>query len=399
MSTNYVPPGWDAWHSYYGFQALTDDPYTSYSWIDWDAGGTAVQQRFEDADSTSGAACAAGNLYSTDRICYQSLEFLQAESAQPFFLYVAPGSPHDPPIPAQRWQGFYNGVTLPTYPDYNVVPTPYPPSYLPIDPLTDSALNATGNSFGNALETNMAVDDMVGALVDELDADGRLGNTVLVFMSDNGVGNGEHRWRTKQCEYEICHRVPFIVACPPAVCPGVTTGSVDAGHFALNIDLAPTIADLADVTPALRVDGRSLVPILTDPSSAWRDSWFLHDQSTPLDGVVATGNDGHTYKYVEFSGSTDRELFDMTSDPWELANLVGDPASPNVESQLAAQLADGLLLPQVSLTGGPSGPTNQETAVFEFIADEDASFECTLDGSSPVRVWCGARRFADVWRA
>jgi arylsulfatase A-like enzyme len=385
---NYIPPGWDSWHGYYGYDALTEDPYTNFRWIDWDKGGVAVQAPRLLEDSTSSDACADGNQYSTDLMCAQSLTFLRSESEDPFFLYVAPGSPHEPPIPAARWDGAFASVEQPIYPSYNAVPSPNPPGYLPAQPLGSGALGAASNAFRNALETNGAVDDMVGTLYEELEADGRLDDTVFVFISDNGVAAGEHRWTTKQCEYEDCHRVPLIVVCPPAFCPEVTPGSVDATNYALNVDLAPTIADLAGVTPTLREDGLSLVPILADPSAAWRTSWFLHDQSTPLDGVVSTQADGTVYKYVEFSGSSDRELFDLTADPWELTNLHGDAAYSAIEGQLAALLADGLLPPVVSVTGGPTGLTNQTTAVFQFASDEDASFECSLDGAPPSP--CGA---------
>jgi arylsulfatase A-like enzyme len=158
-----------------------------------------------------------------------------------------------------------------------------------------------------------------------------------VFISDNGFAAGEHRLSNKQCEYLACHRVPFVVACPTGVCAGTVPGAVDGDNYALNIDIAPTLADLAGATPTLAVDGRSLVPILKDPSAAWRTEWFLREQTPTMDGIVGEASDGHTYKYVAIdTGET--EMYDLDSDPWELINLAGDPAYATIESDLVARL-------------------------------------------------------------
>ena len=163
-----------------------------------------------------------------------------------------------------------------------------------------------------------------------------------MFISDNGYAFGEHRLGAKECEYLVCHRVPFVVVCPAGICAGATPGSVDGDHYALNVDIAPTIADLAGATPTLAVDGRSLVPILMDTSAAWRTEWFLHEGTPTLDGIVAEASDGHTYKYVEFSVTGETELYDLDVDPWELANLAGDPAHAAIENDLSARLAEHL---------------------------------------------------------
>jgi arylsulfatase A-like enzyme len=383
VPANYVPPGWDSWHAFYGYDGVSDDPYTDYPWIDREPGGDPVQTRHLDADSTTEAACAPGNLYSTDLICSLGLDFLSADEEQPFFLYVAPVSPHEPATPADRWAGFYEGVQPPRYPNHNTVPSPNPPAYLPTAPLAENQIASMDNSFRKTLEANRAVDDMLAALHDRLSTDGRLDETVFIFISDNGLSAGEQRWTTKQCEYDACHRVPFIVVCPPAICPGGQMGRIDEQHHALNIDIAPTVAELAGVTPTLRVDGLSLLPLLDDPGAAWRDEWLLHDQANPLDGIVATLDDGHVYKYVEFADSGETELFDLTIDPWELSNLAGDGSATDVQTELATALADSIHPPGVWLTSAPGPATNETDVSFGYQASEQSTFECVLDGSAP----------------
>src|SRR5207247_1606894 len=139
---------------------------------------------------------------STDHICYQGLQFLQADQTQPFFLYLAPGSPHAPVIPADRWDGYYQGLALPNYPNYNQIPSPNPPAHLSTSPIGQSALDSAASSFRTAIETNRAVDDLVDSVYSQLLTDGRLSNTVFIFMSDNGFGVDEHRWTGKECEFE-----------------------------------------------------------------------------------------------------------------------------------------------------------------------------------------------------
>ena len=378
--TGYIPPGWDSWHAYHNF--VGDNAYNDYPWIDWDAGdGEPVIGRYLDANSTTEAACAAGNFYSTDLICNQSLGFLSSDLDQPFFLYLAPGSPHLPANHAGRHNGLYANVAAPQYPDYNAVPSPNPPAYMPTSPLTQTKLNAMASSFRAMLRTNRAVDDMIGAIYDQLSADGRLENTVFVFISDNGLAIGEKRHTAKQCAFLVCHRVPFVVVCPPSICPGAEPGSVDTGNYALNIDLAPTIAALAGVTPDIRMDGQSLVPIIEDSESPWRSEWMLYETSPVINGVVADEADGNTYKYFQ-TAALESVLFDLTSDPWETINLAGDGVHTSIETSMAATLADSISSPLVSIDSAPPDFGTQTSVNFAFSANETVSFECLLDSGA-----------------
>ena len=334
-----IPPGWDAFEAYHNYSS-GDEPYIEYPWISWKEGDVApVVTTFDDSDSTSGEACAAGNFYSTDLICRRTLDFLAADQTTPFFAYVATAAPHRPNTIADRHVGLFDSVVLPTYPDTNVAPAPNPPSYLPPRVYSPKSLENLQENARLALELNLAVDDMIAQLHDQLAADGRLDNTVWVFISDNGLAHGEHSWNAKRCEYYVCHQVPFVVVCPPSVCGGAQGGTVDGDTYALNIDIAPTIADLAGASPTSEVDGESLVPILTDPAAEWRSHWFMHGNSPDYSGVVGNGINGTSYKYVELAAQTQFELFDLDADPWELVNLAGDASLAAVQADLADRLA------------------------------------------------------------
>jgi arylsulfatase A-like enzyme len=335
----YIPPGWDTWEAYHGF-SNSDDPYVDYPWISWHEGDAApAVTRINDADSTSGEICADGNLYSTDYQCNLAIDFLQADAETPFFLHLSPANPHTPLTLPERHRNAFLGMDVPQYPSTNVLPAPNPPSHLPTADLSDRLLDRIERTIVSSIEMTLSVDDMIGAVHDQLAADGRLDNTVWVFISDNGISTGEHHWRNKGCEYYTCHQVPYVVVCPPTVCPGATPGTVDSENYALNIDIAPTLADLAGATPTIGVDGASLVPLLNDPDAEWRDEWFMHGNNPEYEGIVGIGTDGDWYKYVELTSAGEYEMYNLNDDPWELVNLAGDGGYATVQADLAARLA------------------------------------------------------------
>jgi arylsulfatase A-like enzyme len=335
---DYVPPGWTSWHAFWGRPG-----YSGYSLVERDPGGRATTVRIE-GDVSSPDPCGASATYSTDLLCRRALEFV-GTSADPFFLLFTPFSPHLPATAASRHEGGYADVPLPRYPNHDVLPSPNPPSWLAQEPLSARSLSTIRSGFRAALAANRAVDDAIGVLHRALAAAGELDRTVWIFVSDNGSAAGEHRWDSKGCPYEECHRVPLVVACPPSVCPGAEGGRVDEEHFALNIDIAPTIVELSGITSLPGMDGRSLVPLLGGADPPWRDSFFLEDHGVlgPLQGPVAVitrGRDDHVYKLVTYTASpSELELYDLTSDPWELTNLAGDPAHAGIRSSLVGTLS------------------------------------------------------------
>ncbi|MCI0633453.1 MAG: sulfatase-like hydrolase/transferase [Actinobacteria bacterium] len=378
----YVPPGWDSFHAFWGTPG-----YTTYSMVHRDPGGAATITSYDGTD-TAPVACAPGVVYSTDFLCRQAVDFLAGDTTDPFFMLFAPFGPHlreGDRIAPSRWSSIYATVPQPRYPNYNVRPAPNPPTWTPGQPLTQTVLTRTEREFRGGLRASRAVDDAIGALVAQLAADGRLDSTVFFFLSDNGLARGEFRWREKGCEYEICHRVPFVVVCPATFCPGATPGTVDAERAVLNIDIAPTILDLAGLTVPGPFDGTSLLPILGDPAAPWRGSFLLEDHgiiatNQPI-GIVSLAADGHVYKYVEFlRRPAEFELYDLTADPWELANLAGDGVHTAIQASLAAALRSAFYAPVLTITGGPSGITMQTSATFTWTSDEVADFECSLDG-------------------
>jgi arylsulfatase A-like enzyme len=153
---------------------------------------------------------------------------------------------------------------------------------------------------------------------------------VIVFVSDNGLSFGEHRWSKKSCPYDACTHVPFLVRYPPAASrtePAVVS----------TIDLAPTIADLAGIDLPAAVDGSSLVPLLEGDAGTGARAVFLEwagdDGRVPGWWQVRTAD----FAYIELV-TGERELYDLRRDPDQLQNVVGDPAYATDVARLAGAL-------------------------------------------------------------
>jgi arylsulfatase A-like enzyme len=178
------------------------------------------------------------------------------------------------------------------------------------------------------------VDRAVADIVDAMSRTGRLANAVIIFTGDNGWALGTHRWTWKSCSYEDCIKQPLLIWAP-----GIAPRNEAA--LASNIDLAPTIAEFAGVTPPPGfVNGRSLVPLLTNPGTSWRDALLIEYLGAVVESKQRfSGVRTSRYMYAEYQNG-DKELYDLNVDPFELVNVIDDPDYNTVESNLRAQLQD-----------------------------------------------------------
>lgn len=179
------------------------------------------------------------------------------------------------------------------------------------------------------------VDAVIGQLRDELLRLGVSENTVLIFMSDNGMLFGERGLSDCWLLYDDCLRVPMVICDPrrPNKHRGLT-----AEQIVLNIDVSPTILDLAGVEMPSKIQGRSLSPLLSGKAPAWRTEFFCehlfsHTQlSIPKsDGIRTT-----RWKYIRYFEHQPvyEQLFDLASDPQETRNLARDPQHAHQLQQL-----------------------------------------------------------------
>jgi N-acetylglucosamine-6-sulfatase len=174
----------------------------------------------------------------------------------------------------------------------------------------------------------MAIEDGVGEILRVLKETGQLDNTILVFTSDNGYFYGEHGLSVeRRLAYEESIRMPLLVRYPELIKPGTVRD-----EFALNIDLAPTLLQLAGVAAPETMQGRSLVPLLSGKRPEWRNSFLIEYYSDTVFPRIAqmgykavrTGRWKYIH-YLELEGMD--EIYDLKTDPYEMKNLIKNPAA------------------------------------------------------------------------
>jgi len=309
-ASTYIPPGWDEWYGKHRYRE--HQPYR-YK-INENGEVVSYDNNTED--------------YYTDVLSGQATDFIgrTAEDSRPFFMYVAPTAPHGPATPAERHKGAFAGEEAPRPPSFDEEDVSDKPTYVSsLKRISEEEASAIDDYYRKRLESMLAVDEMVGSLIQELEAAGKLDNTYIFFTSDNGWEQGEHRLQKgKARPYEESVQVPLFVR-GPGVAPNSTIEKLT-----LNTDFAPTFADLASTEfPA---DGRSLAPLLRGEDQPWRSVVLLEKLGKGAYEGVRT----ETHKYVEYDNGK-QELYDLETDPYELESL-HESTNPSLLEDLKAKL-------------------------------------------------------------
>src|SRR3546814_350167 len=185
----------------------------------------------------------------------------------------------------------------------------------------------------------LGVDENVGRVLDFLDEQGLAEDTIVVYSSDNGFFLGHHGLFDKRLMYEPAIRVPMLLRWPG----GLAAGRVDTRHFALNIDVAPTMLDLAGSAVPAAMQGASWRPLLAQDASQWRKDFLYEYYEFPAAHCVRPhrGVRDLRWKYIHFyRDPEEEELYDLANDPREMRNLAADPAHAAQLQRLRARLAE-----------------------------------------------------------
>jgi arylsulfatase A-like enzyme len=303
----YVPPGWDRWvafvHAEYLDYGLTVD-------------GVLRRHGHEPDD------------YSTDVLAAEAEAFVRT-SEGPVFAVFAPAAPHAPATPSTQDLGRFEDLPPWRPAAFDEVDRTDKPTYV-------RAFRRLGTERTGALDrlrrdqyrSLQSVDRAVARLVGALEDTGRLDDALIIFTSDNGLLWGEHRWLKKEVPYEEAIRVPLVVRADAIATPRADT------HLVANIDVAPTIADVAGVgLPG--TDGASLVPLLRGERIRWRPALLIeHLRGTnPIPTYCAI----RTPRYLFARYQTgEQELYDLQADPAQLRNVAG--RRPAVQGRLEVAL-------------------------------------------------------------
>jgi arylsulfatase A-like enzyme len=297
----YVPPGWDR------FLIKLDNGEML-------SGSTGAEPGVGVPIDRSG--------YREDSYKQEALAFIDENlgGSAPLFIYFSTNNPHWPANPHPQDAGGFPGYV---YRERGYVPGSYS------DKVTSAA--EEDEFHRDQLRSLQVVDRAIGEIVDRFAAAGELHRTVFVFTSDNGYMWGEHGLFGKDKAYEESVRIPLVV-----VTPGVAARTDD--HLvAMNLDVPATILELSG-SFTLGGDGKSLLPLLTNPNRTHRTEIFFEHFDGPWAGLL--WRDGaQEWKYAEVPEETKTDLlFDLTHDPYELDNKVDDPAYQGVVADLKVRL-------------------------------------------------------------
>jgi arylsulfatase A-like enzyme len=187
------------------------------------------------------------------------------------------------------------------------------------------------------LGTIRAVDENVGRVLDYLEANNLMDNTLIVYTSDQGFYLGEHGWYDKRFVYDESFKTPLLVAWPGKIAPKSTSSTM-----VQNLDYAQTFLEAAGIPAPADMQGESLLPLLTGNSESWtRDAVYYHYYEYPAVHMVKRHYAIVTeqYKLVHYYYDVDEwELIDRIKDPQELRNVYDDPAYAPVVTELHRKL-------------------------------------------------------------
>ena len=344
-----VPPGWSDWHATVDYST-----YRMWGYTMNDNGRFHTYGRPFQEDP---------RFYQTDVLTKKALSVIQSRAGrQPFYLSINYLAPHyeDRRIqrrtgqlvrPAPRHRGAFASTPLQRPASFNESDMSDKPRFLQrrARQLTGADIARLTRDSRSRRAALLAVDEGVARIVTALSRRGELDNTYIVFTSDNGYMQGEHRVRSgKMLPYEPSAQVPLLIRGP-----GLPAGQVSS-ELVANIDLAPTLLDIAGAEAGKPVDGRSLLPFARNPGWRTRRA-ILHETGGSRyagrreQDEAGTGGRSlrrvMTYRavrtpgwlYVRYRGGG-RELYNLRSDPHEMRSLHRDPGHRRVRRVLAREL-------------------------------------------------------------
>ena len=276
------------------------------------------------------------------------LERCAKQKDRPFFLAVGFFRPHTPYVaPKEPYYGWYPENEMPLFPTLDKNPPEVPAAALGSykkeqDKLTDELRRQCVQAYYASISF---MDAQVGRVVAALDRLGLAENTIIVFTSDHGYHMGEHGLYQKLSLFEGSARVPMLI-----VAPGKGKGTVVKEPVS-QLDLYPTLTQLAGVKAPKNIQGQSLVPMLEDPEAKGR-GWALTQVARGGGGKQKNPESkakrffGYSlrtprYRYTEWDeGAQGSELYDHETDPGELVNLAGKPEHAETVAELSKLLRE-----------------------------------------------------------
>jgi N-acetylglucosamine-6-sulfatase len=318
------PTGWDEWW------ATSKNPFLMWDYT-LNHNGQEVHYGYASAD------------YKTDVLTGLALAFIQSMqgSPQPLYLNLWYTAPHaeqgtdsrgvtynQAPRPAPRHVGAFASAALPNDPSIGEADVSDKPAWVrALSPIGTSRRATLTQRYRTELASLLSVDEGVAKVITALTNAGRLANTILIFMSDNGYTHGEHRVAAqKVVVYEPSLLVPLCVR-GPGFAPGTRVGTPVSA-----IDLAPTLVQAAGTTAGRTIDGRPLSDAMSGAIGPDRAILVASGTDTTPDRQYI-GVHTNRWTYTELL-TKEKEVYDLATDPYQLTNIAGEPSVVNQQAAL-----------------------------------------------------------------
>ncbi|MDC0295494.1 sulfatase [bacterium] len=297
--------------------------------------------------------------YMTDELTEHSVKWISSnDQKSPFMLYLSHKGVHGLYDPAKRHLNRYQNKPAPqqqTDAKTSTVDAEEKPmwvhdqrnSWHGVEHAYHGRSGQTiDEMYRHYCEMVLSIDDSLGKLIEQLKKSNAYENTLILFTSDGGHLWGEHGLIDKRCAYEPSIRIPLIAHWPTTITPGTRCDAIVA-----NIDIAPTLAELAGIKSPIHADGTSFLPHLKDPATPSNRSNLLYEYywepAFPHTPTTFALRD-QRYKLIQYHGIWDTdELYDLHRDPGETTNLILQPEHAERVTEMRVKLYD-----ELSKTGG-----------------------------------------------
>lgn len=284
-------------------------------------------------------------VYPDDLAVDRALAWLEEDrGGKPFCLLVWFVAPHEPFFRPRRHFDLFASTVIPkpaTFDDDLKGYPGKPKCFVDAENKLGTTFKHTACGSLDGVAKNyyaglVATDDNVGRILDYLEKKNILDDTAVVHTSDHGYFLGEWRLFDKRLMHEPSIRVPLMIRYPKRIPAGTTRD-----EMALDLDVAPTLLDLAGISSPSQMQGKSLLPLAKTPVPDFRKEWYYEYFEWPNPEGVRPHRGIRTeqYKLIHYVMEPQEfELYDLTHDPAETRNLSGKSEYKSVQQSLLSRL-------------------------------------------------------------
>lgn len=299
----------------------------------------------EGRNGTVGPQKQYKNVYPDDLTTDKALQWIdQDRGDKPFCILIWFVAPHEPFFRPRRHLDLYNGVPIPkpaTFDDDLKGYPGKPKSFI-------EAENKVGTTFSHVACGSLegmtkdyyaglvAVDENIGRVLNHLEKKNILDDTAILHTSDHGYFLGEWRCFDKRLMHEPSLRVPMMLRYPRRVQPDTVRD-----EMVLDLDIAPTLLDIAGVPTPTQMQGKSMLPLASKADPTFRKEWYYEYYEWPNPEKVAPHRGIRTeqYKLIQYvMDPSEGELYDLKADPGERNNLHNKPEHAALQTHLNQRL-------------------------------------------------------------